>query len=288
MTGGGRVSRGYRSGVSAPDPAASRIRTREEAEAYLFSRVNYERRAARAGAFRLDGALALLGELGDPHRGLPAVHLAGTKGKGSVAHAVAASLTAAGLRVGLFTSPHLTRFEERVTVDGAEPDGPAFAGLVRDVAAAAAAAERGGAAAATFFELATAIGFLHFRRRRCDLTVLEVGLGGRLDATNVCEPAVCGITSISRDHTALLGHGLAEIAREKAGIAKPGVPLVWGGPVDGEAADAVRATCAAVGAPFVAAREPGGLRETGGTVTVAAAGGDWGPLPLPAGGAAPA
>ena len=270
--------------MTVPARDAAAIRSRADAEDYLLSRVNYERRAARTGAFRLDGVRALLAELGDPHRGLPAVHVAGTKGKGSVAHFAAAALSAAGLRVGLFISPHLEHIEERFTVDGERLDGPTFAALVRDVAAAADRAERGGAAAATFFEFVTAVGFLHFRRSGCDVAVLEVGLGGRLDATNVCEPVACAVTSISRDHTALLGHTPAAIAREKAGIAKPGVPLVWGGP-PGDAADAIRAACETVGAPFLPTGFPDGLTDhPDGTVTVAAPGGTWGPLPAPAGG----
>ena len=224
-------------------------RTRIDAERFLLARVNYERRPIPPDALRLDGVRAVLAELGEPHRRVPAVHIAGTKGKGTVAAAVAAALTACGVRSGLFTSPHLTRIEERFTVDGAEPDEPTFVRLVADVAAAAERAEARGAAPATFFELVAAVGFLHFARSGCELAVLEVGLGGRLDATNVCEPVACAVTTISRDHTAQLGHTLPAIAREKAGIAKPGVPLVWGGG-PGEAAEAVRTVCEATGARF--------------------------------------
>ncbi|QDT16440.1 Folylpolyglutamate synthase [Alienimonas californiensis] len=244
--------------------------TRDDAERFLLSRVNYERRPIPPDALRLDGIRALLGELGDPHRRVPAVHIAGTKGKGTVASLVAAGATACGLRCGLFTSPHLVRFEERLTVDGAEPDKATFVQLVTDVAAAAERAEAGGAAPATFFEISAALGFLHFARSGCDLAALEVGLGGRLDATNVCEPVVCAITTISRDHTALLGHTLAAIAGEKAGIAKPGVPLIWGGG-PGEAGEAIRARCEAVGAPFLPV-DPAGPT------------GDWAGLPIPPGG----
>ena len=251
------------------DPAA--IRTRADAERFLLSRVNYERRAPGRDAFRLDGLRALLSELGDPHLRVPAVHIAGTKGKGSTAILTAAALTACGHRTGLFTSPHLTRFEERLTVDGAEPDEATFVRLTTDVAAAAERAEAHGATAATFFEFAAALGFLHFARSSCDLAVLEVGLGGRLDATNLCRPVVCGVTTISREHTAILGETLPEIAREKAGIAKPGVPLVWGGG-PGEAGETIRGVCAAVGAPFLET-DPAGPT------------GDWAGLPPPPGGA---
>ncbi|NNJ26630.1 bifunctional folylpolyglutamate synthase/dihydrofolate synthase [Alienimonas chondri] len=235
-----------------PPPLRPRdaIRTREQAERFLLGRVNYERRPIPPDALRLDGVRALLGELGAPQLRVPAVHIAGTKGKGTVAALVAAALTANGLKCGLFTSPHLSRFEERLVVDGVEPDEATFVRLVTDVAAAAQRAEANGAAPTTFFEMCAALGFLHFARSECDVAALEVGLGGRLDATNVCEPVVCAITSISRDHTSLLGHTHAAIAGEKAGIAKPGVPLIWGGG-PGDAEHAVRARCEAVGAPFL-------------------------------------
>ena len=264
--------------------ADAAILTREDAERALLARVNYERRAARTGAFRLDGVRAVLAELGDPHLAVPAVHIAGTKGKGSTAHFVAAALTAAGLRAGLFTSPHLYRVEERFTADGAEPEETAFAALVGDVLAAADRAERGGAPAATFFECVAACGFLHFARSGCDLAVLEVGLGGRLDATNVCLPVACAVTNISLDHTQILGDTPAAIAGEKAGIAKPGVPLVWGGG-PGEAAGVVAAACRAAGAPLIPTRYPDCLTgHPGGALTVACPGGNWGPLPVPRGG----
>ena len=195
--------------------APAEIGTRGDAERALLARVNYERRAARTGAFQLDGVRALLAELGDPHLAVPALHVAGTKGKGSTAHFAAAALTAAGVRTGLFTSPHLYRVEERFTVDGAEPGAAAFAALARDVLAAADRAERGGAPAATFFECVTACGFLHFARSGCEIAVLEVGLGGRLDATNVCRPVACAVTNVSLDHTAILGDTPAAIARRR-------------------------------------------------------------------------
>ena len=272
---------------SAPDPAAARSR---DAAAALLGRVNYERRPAGPGAFRLDRVRALLAELGDPHHALPALHVAGTKGKGSVAHMAAAACSAAEIKTGLFTSPHLHRVEERFTVGGAEPAAEEFADLVRDVLAAADRAAAGGAGAATFFECVTACGLLHFARSGCELAVLEVGLGGRLDATNVCRPVACAVTNVSRDHVQLLGDTPEKIAREKAGVAKPGVPLVWGGG-PGPAADAVAEVCAAAGAPLVVVPLPGCLTDhmpvgdhAGGRVTVACPGGDWGPLPVPPGG----
>ena len=143
---------------------------------------------------------ALLARLGDPHRRLRIVHVAGSKGKGSTAAMLAAVLRRAGYRTGLFTSPHLCRFEERFQVDGRPITPDELAALlsdVRDGRRAPAAGRR----TPTFFEVATAVGFLHFVRRRADAAVLEVGLGGRLDSTNVCLPALAVITSISYDHT---------------------------------------------------------------------------------------
>ena len=272
------------SGPAPPGGRAAPFGDRAAAERALLARVNYERRPTPPGGFKLDGVRAVLAELGDPHRAVPALHVAGTKGKGSTAHFCAAALTAAGVRCGLFTSPHLYRVEERFTVDGGQAGAAAFGALVADVLAAAGRAEADGAAAATFFECVAACGFLHFHRSGCDLAVLEVGLGGRLDATNVCRPVACAVTNVSRDHTQLLGDTPAAIATEKAGVAKRGVPLVWGGG-PGEAADAVAAVCGAAGAPLVDADPARTLREAGdGSLHVTCPGGDWGPLPAPAGG----
>lgn len=164
----------------------------------------------------------MLASLGDPHRLIPAVHIAGTNGKGSVSTLVAAALAQAGWRVGLYTSPHLVSFRERILVDGAPIGEDAVAmwtGRLRPLML-----ER----EATFFEASTAIAFADFAARGAEITVVEVGLGGRLDSTNVVEPVVAGITRIARDHMKYLGDSLEEIAAEKAGIAKPGVPLVVG------------------------------------------------------------
>jgi dihydrofolate synthase/folylpolyglutamate synthase len=200
--------------------------TYEEALAYWDAHVNYEQRTPGRGDLGLGRMRALLRRLGEPHRRLRVVHVAGTKGKGSTAAMLAAVGRQAGYRTGLFTSPHLVAREERFVVDGAAVTRAELAALLGDIRAALEAgppAER-----PTFFDLATAVGFLHFVRRRVDLVVLEVGLGGRLDSTNVCTPLVSVITSISLDHTRLLGDNLASIAREKAGIVKPGRPAVSG------------------------------------------------------------
>lgn len=224
------------------------IDTYEQAEAFLFERINYERTAAAQEDFKLDRMRALLKLLGDPQERIPAVHVAGTKGKGSTAVMTASILRAAGYRVGLYTSPHIARFEERMTVDGALPGPDVVVDLARRVREATLALEANAdLGSPTFFEIVTAMGWLHFAERQSDVVVLEVGLGGRLDSTNLCRPEVCVITSISRDHTALLGTTLASIAREKAGIVKPDVPVVCGAN-SAEAVDVIAEVCRANGA----------------------------------------
>ncbi|HEX5442692.1 MAG TPA: folylpolyglutamate synthase/dihydrofolate synthase family protein [Pirellulales bacterium] len=201
--------------------------------AFLLGRIDYERALNvpyGEGAFRLERMRRLLALLGDPHTGLPIVHVAGTKGKGSTSAMIAAALSAAGYRTGLYTSPHLERLEERFTVDGRLCGENEFVSLVDELRLAVAEMEQGSDPdhLPTYFELTTAAALLHFRRRQVDAAVVEVGMGGRLDSTNVCLPRVAVITSISFDHTKQLGNTLAAIAREKAGIIKPGVPVVSG------------------------------------------------------------
>jgi dihydrofolate synthase/folylpolyglutamate synthase len=176
----------------------------------------------------------LLELVGDPHLGLMAVHIAGSKGKGSTAAMLAEMLQAAGYRTGLYTSPHLERIEERMRIGGAPCPAEAFCELAATLQPAVEQVDReefsGGdvQTTATFFEITTAMAFLHFARLKVDVAVLEVGLGGRLDSTNLCVPEVTIITSISFDHMRQLGHTLAAIASEKAGIVKPGVPVISG------------------------------------------------------------
>ncbi len=236
---------------------------------------------------KLDRMRELLGRLGNPHAAVPIVHVAGTKGKGSTSAMIAAVLSAAGYRTGLFTSPHLDRVEERIAIDGRPCSGDDLADLVERIRPAVEAMDQAaisplpqaregpGVRAAgqsgvrgqgsgvrdveapnlqiskspnqqcphpsplpkgegtaqhgpTYFEIVTAMAFDHFRRRGVDAAVLEVGLGGRLDSTNVCSPCVTIITNISFDHTKQLGDTLAAIAAEKAGIIKPGVPIISG------------------------------------------------------------
>jgi dihydrofolate synthase/folylpolyglutamate synthase len=197
----------------------------DDALTFWYARVNYEQRNPKPGDLKLDRMRALMRRLGDPQDRLRIVHVAGSKGKGSTAAMLAEILRRAGYRTGLFTSPHLCRVEERIQVDGEPVSREEVASLLGDVRAAM-AGWRG--AEPTFFEIATALGFMHFRRRRVEAAVVEVGLGGRFDSTNVCRPALAVITSISLDHVEQLGDNLASIASEKAGIIKPGRPVVSG------------------------------------------------------------
>jgi dihydrofolate synthase / folylpolyglutamate synthase len=225
----------------------------EHALEYLYSRINYERTQPDApGEFKLDRIRRLLALLGDPQDRIPAVHIAGTKGKGSTAVMTAEILHAAGYRTGLFTSPHLTCFEERMRVDGRMPSPEEIVALVERLAGPVAQLDaEAGRTGPTFFEITTALAWLHFERCGVQIAVMEVGLGGRLDATNVCRPEVTVITTISRDHTTLLGSTTAEIAAEKAGIVKPGVPLISGVTAD-EPRGVIEAICRRQGAPLVA------------------------------------
>jgi dihydrofolate synthase/folylpolyglutamate synthase len=172
--------------------------------------------------FGLETTRALLRELGDPHLLYPTIHIGGTNGKGSVSTLVAEALRAAGWRVGLYTSPHLVSFRERVQVDGLPISEAAVVAWTERLAPLIRRRR------ATFFEATTAIALADFAARGVDIAVVEVGLGGRLDSTNVLTPLVSAVTRIERDHMKYLGDTLEGIAREKAGIAKPGVPFVIG------------------------------------------------------------
>jgi dihydrofolate synthase/folylpolyglutamate synthase len=189
--------------------------TYEEALQFLFPRTTTIK-------FGLATTRALLRSLGDPHETVPSVHIGGTNGKGSVCTLVAAALAQAGWRVGEYTSPHLVSFRERIRVDGAPITEAAVAMWTEHLRPLI--LER----KATFFEASTAIAFADFAARGAEVAVVEVGLGGRLDSTNVIRPLASAVTKIARDHMKYLGDSLEKIAREKAGIAKPGVPFVIG------------------------------------------------------------
>ena len=191
---------------------------------YLYSFVDYSLKHASELAkadFSLDRMFALMDALGEPQNAYPIIHVAGTKGKGSTSALCAAALQAAGYKVGLYTSPHLEDYCERIQIDASPLAHGQLAALVDEVRPAVARVPK-----LTTFEITTAIGFLAFARAGVDAAVVEVGLGGRLDATNVATPRVSVITSLSMDHTAVLGDTLAKIAGEKAGIIKEGIPVV--------------------------------------------------------------
>ncbi len=184
--------------------------------------------------FGLETTQALLAELGNPHTVYPTIHVGGTNGKGSVATLIARALEAAGWRVGLYTSPHLVSFRERMTVNGVPASESAIAMWTERLRPLM--LERD----ATFFEATTAMAFADCAARGAELVVAEVGLGGRLDSTNVVRPLAACVTKIARDHMKYLGDTLEAIAREKAGIAKPGVPLIVGESDPGLVATLVR------------------------------------------------
>lgn len=205
--------------------------------------------AARFGVrLGLDRMRAFLATLGDPHLCAPVVHIGGTNGKGSTTTLVTAALVDAGYRVGTTISPHLQQINERIQIDGVPLADDALDALICDVDAA----RRRWAtsdAPLTYFELATASAFVAFARAHVGVSVVEVGLGGRLDATNVVEPSACGIVTVGLDHEAELGSTFGAIATEKAGILKPGVPGVLGAMPE-EAQRAIEAVAASVGAPL--------------------------------------
>lgn len=213
--------------------------------------LNLKRRGVRPGLARIEQFATALG---NPERAVPCLHLAGTNGKGSVAAMLEAIVRSAGWRTGLYTSPHLVRLGERIQVDR-EPLTPAelaaHLDALRPVAERLDATPAGGPG---YFEFMTAVAWTHFAARRCDLAIIEAGMGGRLDATNLVEPEVSVITSIGIDHAEFLGDTFAKIAAEKAGIIKPGRPVVIG-LLPPEAEAVVRATAAARNAPVFSVRE---------------------------------
>jgi dihydrofolate synthase / folylpolyglutamate synthase len=206
--------------------------------------------------FGLGNISTLCAALGHPERGFRSILIAGTNGKGSVTVVVEAALRAAGHRTARYTSPHLVRLEERFVIQGREVDTDTLrgaAGRVRD-AVLRLLADGQLDAPPTFFECTTATAFELFRQARVEIAVLEVGLGGRLDATNVVMPVATAITSIAFDHQEQLGTTIESIAREKGGIIKPGVPVVCG-PLPSDAVRVISGICDAVGSPMVRAAE---------------------------------
>ena len=222
------------------------LKTYDEAMTFLFRMVDYEKVTKfkySSETFDLSRVEQLMDAAGGPHRKLKALHIAGTKGKGSVAMMAESVLRAAGLKTGLYTQPHLVDLEERVRINGAPISRAQTVDLldrlfpyVQDIR------EKAPQESPTFFDLVTAATFICFAREQVDAAVVEVGLGGRLDSTNVIRPAACAITRIDYDHVNQLGHTLDQIAREKAGIIKPGVPVACA-PQDVDALSVIEETC---------------------------------------------
>ncbi|MCZ6817186.1 MAG: bifunctional folylpolyglutamate synthase/dihydrofolate synthase [Planctomycetota bacterium] len=193
---------------------------------YLLSQVNHERRpltARKKTQFSLTRITRLLTDLGNPHKSLRTVHIAGSKGKGSTAAMLSYMLQANGLKVGVYTSPHLLDIRERIMIGTEKISEAEFTRLVAKIAAIVAEYKTG---CPTFFDMLTAMAFKYFADREVDVAIIETGLGGRLDSTNVIEPEVCGLTSISFDHVPQLGTTLSDIAQEKAGVFKKGVTVI--------------------------------------------------------------
>lgn len=211
----------------------------------LYGFVNWETKAAGARTvYRLDRVRAILAAQGDPQRAWPAVHVGGTNGKGSTCAMIASILRASGYRTGLYSSPHMHTVRERIQVDGrpiAEREVEAWLERRRELLAA----HEG----VTTFEVLTALAFEHFARREVDVAVVEVGLGGRLDTTRVVEPAVTVLTSIGLDHREVLGDTLRQIASDKVGILRPGVPAI-AAPQEPEALAVIEAECERLGVPL--------------------------------------
>lgn len=212
-------------------PFLNTIMTDADADRWIYDRIDYERVRPRKASthFRLERVERLLSVIGSPQKRIPAVHIAGTKGKGSTAAILDSILTCSGIRSGLFTSPHLHQFSERMRVNGRMPDRARLTSMVADLQQRLQQAdpeivEDG----PTYFEVATLLGWMYFDQEQVEVAVLETGLGGRLDCTNICRPLITIITNIGLDHTHILGDTLEKIATEKAGIIKSTVPvLTW-------------------------------------------------------------
>jgi dihydrofolate synthase / folylpolyglutamate synthase len=235
--------------------------TRRIAGLYLAQRTRF------GVKFGLETMRALVAEMDHPERAFPTLLVAGTNGKGSVVAYVDAALRASGLRSGRYTSPHLVRLNERLTVNGrdvSDHDLEIAIRAVRDAARRLVARGQIGAHP-TYFEALTAAAFAHFRRRRVDVAVLEVGLGGRLDATNVADPLVSAVVSVALDHEVYLGRTLTSIAREKAGVMREGRPTVVG-PLPRPALRAARGRAREAGARLVDARRGAHLVARDGAV----------------------
>jgi dihydrofolate synthase/folylpolyglutamate synthase len=234
----------------AAKTTAGKIKNYQTALKYIYGQINFERMRKiriRPEMFQLDRMRALCDALGNPQDQIRGVHIVGTKGKGSTVAMTSASLQECGYVVGAYTSPHLTDIRERIAINESPISYADFTELTRRVASAGAKLDD--PEGPTFFEILTAMAFCHFAEQAVDAAVIEAGLGGRLDSTNVMTPVVTAVTAISLDHTHILGSDLASIAREKAGVFKPGVPVVSVGQQP-EAEEVFRAVAEEVGTTF--------------------------------------
>ena len=238
-----------------------------QAEDYILAFTDYEKVpgiAYTSANYDLRRMAKLLQPLGNPHRGTKTVHIAGTKGKGSTAAMVSEVLGTEGYKTGLFTSPHLHTLRERVRVKGVLISEAEFVALVEKLVPIVEAVNREALyGKLTTFEILTALVFAYFKEQQVDYQVLEVGLGGRLDATNIVEADVCVITSISLDHTEVLGNSLSRIAAEKAGIIKPGC-VVINAPQTKDVTEVVEMVCDEQGAELIQVGRDVTWRRTGG------------------------
>jgi len=226
-----KTKRGVRNTASssvAKVKSKKAFRTYKQAISYLFERTDYERQTVlryNVTTFNLDRMKKLLASIGNPHKKIATVHVAGTKGKGSTCTMLAKMLEANDYKVGLYTSPHVVSLHERIMVNSTMINESAMLGLINRVYRSVELLAKHNETP-TFFEIMTAMAFMYFADEETDIAIIETGLGGRLDSTNVIEPKVVGITSLSLDHMQQLGKTIELIAQEKAGIFKKGVPIV--------------------------------------------------------------
>jgi dihydrofolate synthase/folylpolyglutamate synthase len=251
---------------------SSPIETFDQAVAFLLGLVRDEPRPYQArAALAQHPVRALLARIGDPHLGLPAVHIAGSKGKGSTALYLEAILEAAGMRTATFTSPHLQRWTERYRIDGRESTPAELTAMVARLQPHVQALQRENEESApSFFDVLTAAAFLLFAEQGVDCAIIETGIGGRLDATNVVQPYLACITSVELEHTDKLGNTISAIAREKAGIIKAGVSAIIG-TLPEEAESVMRARAERLGVKVGALGRDIGLRSQpleGGDVSI--------------------
>ncbi|MCR4316598.1 MAG: bifunctional folylpolyglutamate synthase/dihydrofolate synthase [Planctomycetes bacterium] len=225
------------------------FRSPAEAYAYLDRQINFEKslHLVARNEIKLSRVRDALAHLGNPQDSYKIAHVTGTKGKGSVCAYLASLLTASGMKTGLYTSPHVLGLRERIKLDGDEVDEPRFLGAMNDILPTLEKFAADGRAL-TYFEILTALAFHWYRKEDVDYAVIEVGIGGKLDATNLVKPSVTAITNVGLDHTKILGETVLEIARDKVGIIKPGIPVVTAQAEESGVLEIIEAASIAAGA----------------------------------------